>query len=210
MPYSPGHVPQWTLELLAEDALPPQERAEALAHVDRCVLCAAELEACRALVVALSGLPRFEPSVEFAEAVMSRVRIRPDESSAFARMRQLLPSTRRGWTMLLGALLAPLAPLTVIVAWLLSQPMVTAGGLWSMSGKWISDAFQTLLTWSVRVVVESGLWGRGQELVEGSGSLPGGVLPLVAVLMMALATPLAAFSLARLLRTPSGDMTHAN
>lgn len=210
MPYSTGHVPTWTLELLAEDALPPGERAEAQAHLDRCVLCAAELEACRALVVALSGLPRFEPSLEFADAVMSRVRIRPAEASAFARMRRLLPSTRRGWALLLGALVAPLAPLTAAVAWLLSQPMVTAGGLWSMSEKWISDAFQSLLARSVEAVVHSGVWGWGQEVVEGTGTLTDGGLPVVAALLMALATPFAAWSLARLLRTPAGDMTHAN
>ena len=209
MTYSPGHVPQWTLELLAEDALPPEERVEALAHVDRCVLCAAELEACRALVVALSGLPRFEPSAQFADAVMSKVRVRPAESWAFARMRRLLPSTRRGWMMLAGAFLAPLAPLVAGMAWLLSQPMVTAGGLWSMSDKWISQAFWSLLSLSVEAVVRSRVWEWGQDLAGGRVDLTSGGLPVIAVLMI-VATPLAAWSLARLLRTPMGDMTHAN
>ncbi len=59
VPYSPGHLPDWTLELLAEDALPPEARAEALVHLDGCALCAMELEGYRALNAALSGLPRF-------------------------------------------------------------------------------------------------------------------------------------------------------
>lgn len=206
MPYSPGHVPQWTLELLAEDALPPAERDEAQAHVYGCPLCQAELEACRALAQALSGLPRFAPSPDFADAVMARVTL---PQPAFARVRRWLPATRRGWMMLVAALLAPLTPLAVAVGWLLSRPMVTVGGLWSMTERWVSEGLDSLLRSLLGALVRSGAWSWGEQMARRTWELTTGDYSLVA-LFLALATPVAAWSLARLLRTPTGEMTHAH
>lgn len=202
-----GHVPEWSLELLAEDALPPGERAAALAHVERCAECAAELEGFRALVVALSGLPRFAPLPGFADAVMSRVTLRPEGS--MARVRRWLPATPRGWMMLAAALLAPLLPLLAAVGWLLSHPMVTVGGLWSVGEKWISEASASLFETLLDAVLGSGVWTWGQAVLDRTAELAGSELSLVAI-TMALATPIAAWSLARLLRTPTGGITHAH
>lgn len=210
MPYSTGHVPQWRLELLAEDALPPTERAEALAHVEECALCAGELEGFRALVAALSGLPRFAPSEGFADAVMARVSLQPHSAPAWERARRWLPATPRGWMMLGAGLLAPLAPLAVAVAWLLSHPMITAGGLWSMGTKWLSEAFWVLFARGVDAAGRSGAWGWGQVAAERTWELATGDLSLVAA-SLAVAIPVAAWSLIRLLRTPAGEnMAHAH
>jgi anti-sigma factor RsiW len=209
VPYSPGHVPDWTLELLAEDALPPEAKAEAQVHVEQCALCAAELEGYRTLVAALSGLPRFEPSPGFADTVMARVNLQPRGASALARLRRWLPATRRGWMMLVVALLAPLAPLAAAVGWLLAQPLVTVGGLWSMSEKWVSEALWSLFSRALDVVVRSGAWEWGEAVVERAWELSTSELSLVLV-VMAIATPLSAWALARLLKTPTGGIAHAH
>ncbi len=206
MPYSPGHLPDWTLELLAEDALPPEARAEALVHLDGCALCAMELEGYRALNAALSALPRFEPSADFADAVMARVRLEP---SALERVRRWLPVTRRGWMMLVAALLAPLAPLVAAVAWLLANPLVTVGGLWSMAERWTSEALSWAASRVLDVVVRSGAWEWGEVMLERAWEQSTSELVLVLV-VMAVATPLSAWSLARLLKTPTGGIAHAH
>ncbi|MDQ3388785.1 MAG: zf-HC2 domain-containing protein, partial [Gemmatimonadota bacterium] len=156
MPYSPGHLTTQTLELLMDEMLSSAERNEAEAHLEGCELCAAELEACRALSVALAGLPRFAPSVTFAESVMARVTIAPQGS--LARMRRWLPVTRRGWVMLAAALLAPLAPLVAALGWLLSQPLVTVGGVWSMGEKWTVRALWSFAASAFEATSRSGAW----------------------------------------------------
>lgn len=210
MPYSTGHVPQWRLELLAEGSLPPTERAAAQAHVEGCARCAAELEGYRALAAALSGLPRFAPSPGFADAVMARVSLQARSAPAWERALRWLPDTPRGWMMLGAGLLAPLAPLAVALAWLLSHPMITVGGLWSMGTKWLSEAFWGLFARGLDAVVRSGAWGWGEAAAERTWQLATGELSLVTV-FMALAIPVATWSLVRLLRTPAGEnVAHAH
>lgn len=209
MTYSYGHVPQWTIELFAEDALPPGEREEVQAHLDRCAQCTAELETSRALFASLEALPRFAPSEGFAEAVMARVNLQPRESAAFARVRRWLPVTRRGWMTLFGFLLAPLAPLAALAAWLLSQPLVTAGGLLTMGERWAVEGWWWAMDNVSDLVVGSGILGWGEGVVESVWQNPTGEISLLAA-FMALATPIAAYSLARLLRTPVGGVSHAN
>ena len=209
MPNSYGHVPQWTLELFAEDALPPEERDEVRAHVDGCCHCATELESSRAFLASLTQLPSFEPRADFADAVMARVNLRPEGSPALARMRRWLPVTRRGWMTLFGVLLAPLAPLVAVVAWLLSNPLVTAGGLWSMAGEWSGEVGHSLVVGATRLAVRSGAWEWGQWVVHTVWTNPFSTVSLV-VALMALATPVSAWSLVRLLRTPMGGVAHAN
>lgn len=209
MSYPFGHVPQWTLELYADDALPPDEREEVRSHVEGCPLCSAELEASRALFASLAQLPRFAPSPGFEDAVMARVTIRPEGSAVLARARRWLPATRRGWMMLFAALVAPFAPLLAVAAWLLSRPLVTAGGLMTMAERWAGEAAGAAVDGMAELVARSGIveWGQG-----AAGALwgnPTGELSLVAM-FMALATPVAAYTLVRLLRTPMRGVAHAN
>lgn len=209
MSYPSGHVPQWTLDLYAEDALPPEEREEVRAHVEQCCLCTGELEASRALFASLAGLPRFAPEPDFADAVMARVTIRPEGSATLARMRRWLPATRRGWMMLFTALVTPLAPLVALAAWLLSLPLVTVGGLVDMGRQWSAQAGAAALDGAVGLVVRSGALEWGQGILGTLWENPTGELSLVAI-SMALATPVAAYALVRLLRTPAGGVAHAN
>ncbi|HEX2190303.1 MAG TPA: zf-HC2 domain-containing protein [Longimicrobiaceae bacterium] len=206
-----GHVPQWTLELYAEGALPPGEREEVGAHVEHCAYCTAELEASRALFASLAQLPRFAPEPDFSDAVMARVTIRPEGSAALARVRRWLPATRKGWMGLFSVLLAPFVPLLAVAAWLLSYPLVTVSGLATMGQRWASEAGGALADGAVGLVAGMGIgivgWGRG--LAEAMWANPTSEVSLVAMFMAA-ATPVAAFTLVRLLRTPMGGVSHAN
>lgn len=207
--YPFGHVPQWTLELYAEDALPPDEREEVRSHVEGCTLCAAELEVSRALFASLAQLPRFAPSPSFEDAVMARVTIRPQGSAALARARRWLPATRRGWMMLFAALVAPFVPLLAVAAWLLSQPLVTAGGLMTMTERWAGQAAGAAADGMAELVARSGIVAWGQGAVGALWGNPTGEISLIAMFMAA-ATPVAAYTLVRLLRTPTRGVAHAN
>lgn len=209
MSISFGHVPQWTLELYAEDALPTDEREEVRTHVERCAFCAAELEASRALFASLAQLPRFAPAPDFTDAVMARVTIRPEGSAALARVRRWLPATRRGWMMLFSVLLAPFVPLLAVAAWLLSYPLVTVSGLASMGSRWAGEAGGALAEGALGLVVGSGVLEWGQGLAGALWANPTSEVSLLAMFMAA-ATPVAAFTLVRLLRTPMGGVSHAN
>ena len=209
MSYPFGHVPQWTLELYAEDALPPEEREEVRAHVERCGTCAAEVESSRALFASLSDLPRFTPMPDFTDAVMARVHLRPEGSAALARVRRWLPATRRGWMMLFAALAAPFAPLLALAAWLLSFPLVTVGGLLSMGQQWAAQAGHAAVDGAFELVAASGIMEWGQGAAAALWENPTGEISLLAMLM-AVATPVSAFVLVRLLRAPAGDVAHAN
>lgn len=209
MSYPFGHVPQWTLELFAEDALPPDEREEVRAHVEGCAYCAGELEASRALFASLAQLPAFAPGPDFAELVMARVTIRPEGSAALARVRRWLPATRKGWMMLFSLLVAPFVPLLATAAWLLSYPLVTVAGLVDMGQRWASEAGTALVDGAVGLVAGSGIPGWGQGLFAALWENPTSEVSL-AVMFMAAATPVAALTLLRLLRTPMGDVSHAN
>lgn len=206
----PGmHLPEWTLEQLAEGDLAPHEHREAMRHVDACGRCSAELEGYRALFAALGEVPRFAPSPGFSDAVMARVQIAPRTSPALVRARRWLPKTPRGWTLAAAALVAPALPLVAAVAWLLSQPLVSVASLW----QWASLGAQTGLQTAGTMLLQ---WGASTGVVEwfrlayhAALQIPLGALS-AAIVLLAIAMPLSVWALVRLVRTPMGDATYAN
>ncbi|HEX2186028.1 MAG TPA: hypothetical protein VHN78_11045, partial [Chloroflexota bacterium] len=142
MTYLTDHLPPWTLEELAEGTLSPAETVGALEHVRACERCTAELDASRAVLAALASLPSFDPSPAFADRVMAQVVVRPAAALAPVpgRLRRWLPHTRRGWTLLLGGVLAPVAPLVALLTWVLGYPGVSVGSLWGVGRKWLTEA----------------------------------------------------------------------
>jgi anti-sigma factor RsiW len=203
------HPSDWTLELLAEGELPPGQQAEVAAHVEDCARCASELEGYRALFVALSGLPRFEPSIDFGAAVMARVRIAPVADPLFARFVRWLPATRRGWILLLLACMAPALPVIALVAWLVSQPLFAPSALIEWGGVWMRDTGWSLLTRTLVAVMESSVLAWGNALVERLLEMPVEILAGGA-LLLAVGIPLSAWTLYRLLRTPVGGTVYAH
>ena len=209
MPESLAHLTESAIEQLADGFLSGTELANAEAHVERCARCAAKLDASRALIDALGALPRFAPSPDFADAVMRQIEVAPRASPVFAWVRHWTPETRRGWTLLIAALLAPMLPLIGIAVWVASSPVLTAGAVtqWALQqGRAVAlDGGATLARWGVQM----GLPG----LVEGAYELLRGVpvdALIVTLIILAVAIPLSAWSLVRLVRTPTGNVTYAN
>jgi hypothetical protein len=200
------HLLPWTLEELAEDTLSPRETAQAMAHVRRCAQCAADLDASRALIQALSALPQFAPSPSFADLVMGRVAIHVPAAQAVAA-RRWLPQTRRGWMMAVAGALAPLLPLLGLLTWLAGRGM-TPGALFGVGGRWVADAGWSLLVRVTEMLVKSGIF---QWVVTTGADLVGGTRGLsVAGALFAMAIPLSGWMLVRLLRTPAEGMSHAH
>lgn len=209
MPNSPAHLTGWTLEQLAEGSLPSAESTRATEHLQRCARCSSEFEAYRVLAASLAELPRFAPSPDFADAVMARVRMAPAADPFYAKLVSSLPQTRRGWSMLVAAAVAPALPVILLVGWLLSQPLVTAGALWQWGSAQVLDGSRLVLAslteWSASV----GLLSAAQGLVESVQAVPLVTL-MVVVAVLAVAIPLSAWALVRLVRTPMGNVTYAN
>lgn len=206
---SNAHLTDWTLEQLAEGSLSGSEQQSAAAHLESCARCTAELDGCRALFTALSGLPRFAPSAEFGDLVISRIRIGPRPSPVVERVRRWLPATRRGWMWLAVALITPALPLIGMLAWLLSQPMVTAVSLVQWGTRWVAgiggSAVNTVIRWEEAV----GLDRVGVAAQSALSAIPSGVLVAIA-LLVAVGIPFSAWSLVRLVRKPMGDVHYAN
>jgi len=199
------HVPGWTLELFAEDALPPGEQEEVAAHVASCAHCAAEVASHQALFAELAALPRLAPSPAFADLVMARVRV-PQLSPFELWLQRVLPNTRREWMICLAALAAPAGAVAALIAWLISHPAV------SLLSGWSVDQARTEL-WAL--VIDSAGWLSRTGLIAQAEALAAPLLSLspsvwlVLAISIAVATPLSAWALYRLLRAPSGDLSYA-
>jgi anti-sigma factor RsiW len=195
------------LDLFADEALAPREQVEVEAHIASCHYCAAEVDASRMVIGALTEMSRFEPSPLFAEAVMAKVQIAPVPWEI--RVRQWLPQTRRGWVLLTGALTAPLAPAVVLLAWLLSHPMVTVSGLWYWGTARLRDTAWNTVGGVFAAAVERGNVSWVPDVIAAAARFSPLVLLLAAAMVAAL-TFFSGWSLNRLLRTPDGGITHAH
>lgn len=202
------HLDDWTLEQLAEGMLSDAERPAAAEHVRICERCAGELAGYRALQAALTGLPRFAPSAGFNDAVMARVRV-PQPNPVWAAIQGHAPRTRRGWAMLSGAVAAPALPLVWLAVWVYTQPGISLASLWrdgtERAGSLASALLERIFDWGLR----SGTFGWARGLVDAALDVPletaAGAFGLLAV-----AIPLSAWSLYKLVRTPMGNATYAN
>jgi anti-sigma factor RsiW len=203
------HLSDWTLDQLAEGELPADERSMAERHVDGCPACSARLATCRNLFTALSALPRFEPSHGFADAVLARTRMQPEPGLLAQWLRWATPTTRRGWALLIAALAAPALPILIAAVWLLTHPALTVEALW----EW------TLLRMSTSARAAGDVaagWadGTGASMLITWGYSIVNAVPLAAVtavlVVLAVAIPLSAWALFRLVRTPNRNITYAN
>jgi hypothetical protein len=160
------------------------------------------------MIAALDSLPRFEPSARFADAVMARVVLPAEAPEAAKARRRWLPQTRRGWMLVLAAVLAPLTPLVPFLAWVFSHPGVTAGALWSVGRGWVAETVWGATARSAEWALRS---DAARWVVEQGSQMPGGYAGLLAIALMALlAVPVSGWAMVRLLRTPTGELAHAH
>lgn len=209
VPNQTAHLSEWTLEQLAEEMLSPLEQERALAHVEECGRCAAELDAYRALFAALSELPRFEPSPSFNDAVLARVRISPQEGALMVQLRRWLPTTTRGWVLLGAALSAPALPMIAMVVYLLTHPLVSAASVWQMSMLLAEDTLRAaggaVMGWGLIADVTA----AAQAGLAALQSIPTGML-VAGLALLAVGIPVSAWALVRLVRSPMRNVTYAN
>jgi anti-sigma factor RsiW len=202
------HLDDWTLEQLAGGTLSDAERPGAAEHIRACELCAGELAGHRALQAALSGLPRFAPSAGFNDAVMARVRV-PQPSPVWSMIQRRAPRTRRGWAMLSGALAAPALPLVWLAVWVYTQPGISIASLWRDGTERAGSLAWALLERTFEWGLGTGVFGWARAIVNAALDVPletaAGAFGVLAV-----AIPLSAWSLFRLVRTPMGNGTYAN
>jgi anti-sigma factor RsiW len=206
--YAAEHPTDWTLELLAEGELLPEEQARVSTHVEQCARCAAEMEAYRALFATMAELPQFSPSPLFPEHVMERVTIAP-ASGLPAWLTAWLPKTQRGWLALFGLSVVPVLPIVALVWWVITHPNISIGMLWQTGAAWMQDTSWALLVRVLGTAVESNLVAWGGVLVDRVMEVPLGILVLGA-LVFAVGIPLSAWTLYRTLRAPSGGTTYAH
>jgi hypothetical protein len=89
------------------------------AHVRRCALCRAELEAARAVTAELESLPHFAPSPLFTERVMARVQLfEPTHVAAMDTVRRFVPQSRPARVLAGAAAVSMAAVLSVAAIWL--------------------------------------------------------------------------------------------
>ena len=127
----------------------------------------------RSLFTALGSLPALAPAAGFADRVMERVRVRqPVMAAASAWLERVTPQSTRGWAAAAAVFALPVVGTTVLVAWLLSQPGVSAQGLWTLTTALAADAAVGSAQWIWAQLSASALaaWvSRAAELVGAAG-----------------------------------------
>lgn len=182
-----NHPTTERLQELVEEALGGPERAVVDSHLAACARCRAEVDELRSLYVALSALPRFEPTAGFADRVMRHVRVRqPALAAAAAWIERVAPRSTRGWAAAAAVLALPVIGATVLVGWLLSQPGVDAQGLWTVGTGLAGDAAINTGQWIWTQLAGSNLAAwlvRAAELLDSVGH---GEIGLAAVMFATL------------------------
>lgn len=208
MPHLTEHLPEPVLEAVAEGTLPLSEQVAAAAHIEQCARCAAEVDAFRSLFEALGALPRFAPLPGFDDAVMARVRLASAPHPALAWLRRWMPSSPRGWGILVAASVLPALPVLALLVWLVSLPAGTPLVVVAWATIWLREVAWTALARGGALVLEAGVLEHGERLRTLASTVPtdllGGML-----LVLAVGIPLSAWSLVHLFRTPTGDVAHA-
>lgn len=205
---STAHLSAQVLEQLAEGSLPPARASDAATHIQACERCFAELEGYKTLFTMLERLPRFAPSAAFSDAVMARVQIAAQESWLAALIRRLMPTTRRGWALIGFVITAPATPVLALIAWLITQPLLTPSTLWQFGMIRAQSAAQAAFAWAAERTVGAGFgtWAEGSySLLQ---SLPLGAVG-AAVALLAIAMPVSAWGLIHLMRTPAKSVNYA-
>lgn len=202
------HLSPDLLEALEEGELPPQQQAAARDHLLSCAPCAAEWEMSRTVAEALRNLPRFAPSADFGGAVMARVRIAAAPHPFVVWVRRWLPRVRQSWSLVLSLLLAPVIALGMAAGWMFSTGELSGAEVWQWSTERVSDLAWSATGGMVNWIAGSGTAPRAGQMVDWAASVsPAQAFFGVVALMVAVT--LSSWALVRLLRTPTGALTHA-
>jgi hypothetical protein len=189
--------------------LPRVQREAAEQHLRVCARCSGQLAEFRSFYAELSQLPRFAPSLGFADAVMSQVRIpeaRPAASPAWYV--RWVPTTPRAWAGLVTASLLPLLPIAALVWLVLTRPG-TATALISWGAVRVQEGFASVLIAAATRYADTPLAGLVNALVSAASALPAEMLRSGAAIGFVLLV-LSAWSLYRLALHPAQGAGHAH
>jgi anti-sigma factor RsiW len=143
-----GHVDDERLQDLAAGALAARQETRLRAHLDACPECASRAQSWSTVLAHLDGLGRFAPSEAFAARVMAEVRVPvpaaapvpapaparvPEWRRMVARVRALVPRSRRAWATISGVAVTPVVTLGLVLWTVLTHPAITAAGLASFA-----------------------------------------------------------------------------
>ena len=177
-----NHPTTERLQAFVEETLDGAERAVVESHLTTCGECHTEVDELRLLFQALGSLPELDPAPGFADRVMRHVRV-PRPASAWAGataavegwLERIAPKSTRGWAAASAVFALPVIGATVLMAWLLSQPGVSAQGLWTFlaalagdaatgTGQWVWAQLSSsvLAVWATRAAEYLGTVGRGE------------------------------------------------
>lgn len=189
-----NHPTTERLQAFVEEALDGAERAGIDSHLASCSECRAEIEGLQSLFEALGSLPELSPAPGFGDRVMRHVRVRRPAfawSGASAWLDRVTPQSTRGWATAAAVFALPVLGATVLLAWLLSQPGVSAQGLWTFTAAMMGNAASggwewvwgqmsgsILAVWATRAAELFGSVGRGEVglAVVGFATLTAGSL----------------------------------
>ena len=204
------------LEAFAEGSLQAGERVVLESHLIGCPSCQTRMEEWRALFVTLSQLPRFEPSVGFANRVMAHVRVSPRTAwqewahKANALVIRAAPKTNRGWSLAAALLALPVILGGSAIAWLVSRSYITPEALMGYTRETLVEGLQGMGSTVIAAVMNTDI---AAWVVANVGTLIGttGMTGLGAILAGAGAmTVLSAWVLYRnLFRSPSRQSDYA-
>lgn len=199
------------LQGLVEESLDAAVRASVESHVAGCPRCRTEVVELQSLFAALRDLPVLAPSAGFADRVMAKVRVRrPALDVAGAWLERIAPQTTRGWAAAAAVLAMPVLGATVLIAWLMSQPGVSAQGLWTLGVGLAGDAASMSWQWAWARLAGSTLAVWASQLTELLGSVGRGELGLAAVLFMTLTLGSIYVLYQNLFRTKAQRVEHAS
>ena len=144
-----NHPSAERLHGLVEESLDDAELAVVRSHLGGCAECRTEVAELRSLFEALGTLPAFEPTPGFANRVMRHVRVRqPALAGVSAWLDRVTPQSTRGWAAAAAVFALPVVGATLLMAWLLAQPGVSAQGLWTYGAALVGDSVATTSQWA--------------------------------------------------------------
>jgi len=182
-----AHATDERLQDLASGALAARQETRLRDHLDACSSCASRAERWRTVLAHLDGLGRFAPSEDFAARVMAEVRVpvpatapatAPAASLAparewrrmVARVRALIPRSRRAWAAISGVAVTPLVTLGLVLWTVFTHPAITVAGLasfaWWKAQELVTLAWGTATSWAMESTQIFGLfsWLRSLAL----------------------------------------------
>jgi anti-sigma factor RsiW len=169
------HLSPERLQDYIEGLVPARQVARIEAHLSGCTACRSDVAAWQGLFEGLGTLPSMEPAEGFYERVMAQHRVlqlveawEPSAAriGAFARVKRLVPRTRRVWAAVAGLAMPPITIGSVLLFEVFSNPALTPGYLASFLSWKVTELGTALGSGLVDGAVESAAAFQAYALID--------------------------------------------